>query len=67
MSVAKLTRDEFATYMKYKGKRIYWKHPMSDKEQCAYIVGIQDGFLLAKDSVATEGILESWITYVSTN
>ncbi len=63
-SVAKLSKEEYELLMKYKGKIVSWKHPMGDQYIYGKVIGIQDGFLLAQDNVATEGILESWIADV---
>lgn len=62
-SVTKLSDKEYQLLMKYKNKTVNWKHPTSSRSYWGNIVGIENGFLLVKDDIATEGILESWIQF----
>lgn len=64
-SVTRLSAAQFAMLMQYKGKLITWQHPYSSISNWGVVIGIENGFLLVKDSVATEGIKEEWVVYVS--
>lgn len=65
LGVTKLSSNDFELLMKYKGKTVYWRHPRGSKGYYGTIVGIEKGFLLHYDGIATEGIKEDWIQFVS--
>ena len=60
-----INKRDHELFMKWINKVVEWRHPLSTSSitYIAKIVGVKNGFLLAKDRSSTEGIKEGWIVH----